>query len=112
MITEKLINIPIYDVPLMVGIFDKEKEAIEKYPEIFTRGTKACVAEDLNTGDIFMIVPSTKLHHLAHECIHVINVIYKQKGIQPQRDNDEHEAYLMGFLFQKIEALIRKHNSN
>lgn len=109
MITERKITIPIYEVPVKIVIFDKEKEVRDKYPEFFSEGTKACTVENFETGDLILILPSYRMSDIAHEGLHLMNCIYRQKGIQPQRDNDEHEAYLIGYIFMRIEKILYEH---
>ena len=45
---------------------------------------------------------------IAHECYHCINFICFDKGIELQLNNDEAQAYLMGWLTDKIwDCLIK-----
>lgn len=39
----------------------------------------------------------------AHEAVHAKNYVYKHAGINPDADNDEHEAYYVGFVTSLIE---------
>lgn len=45
---------------------------------------------------------------VAHEIVHVINYIYLDCGIHLDRENDEPQAYLTGWLFQQIEQFFKE----
>lgn len=47
---------------------------------------------------------------IAHEIVHIINYIYLDIGIHLDRENDEHQAYLTGWLFNEIEKFINQNN--
>ena len=38
---------------------------------------------------------------LAHECLHITNMILNNRGVGITLDNDEAQAYLMEFIFKK-----------
>lgn len=38
---------------------------------------------------------------LAHECVHAVNIAFNCRGIKPDLENDEHQAYL-------VTALVRR----
>ena len=48
---------------------------------------------------------------VVHELEHVKNLIWKSKGYKPQADNDEPDAYLIGWLFEQVDKVIKKHLS-
>jgi hypothetical protein len=45
---------------------------------------------------------------IAHECIHVKNMIFKSIGYKPKRDNDEAEAYFVDYLVNKVTNFYNK----
>lgn len=49
---------------------------------------------------------------IAHEIVHIINYIFIDVGVQLDRDNDETQAYLTGYLFTKIEKFLKKNNKH
>jgi len=38
---------------------------------------------------------------LAHECLHITNMILHSKGVLPSFENDEAQAYLLGWIMKK-----------
>jgi len=45
---------------------------------------------------------------IAHEIVHLINYLFLDVGVELDRVNDETQAYLTGFLFEKIEEFLSK----
>lgn len=48
--------------------------------------------------------PST----IAHEAVHVVNYIYAHVGMEPDADNDEHQAYMVGHVVEYIWETVKK----
>ncbi|MDE5976933.1 MAG: hypothetical protein K2G70_00490 [Turicibacter sp.] len=109
MITEKNIQIPIWDFKVEVCIFDSLEEAQSKYPKFMTDGLLACTVEYLDCSKCKLIIPSNRYSDVVHELEHVKNLVWKAKGYKPHEDNDEPDAYLIGWLFEQVDKLIRKH---
>lgn len=109
MITEKSFIVPIYDFKVEVIIFDNLKEVQRKFPEYMNEGTKACTLEYINDSRCKIIIPSYKYASVVHELEHVKNLIWKAKGYKPSEDNDEVDAYLLEYLYSKVDKIIRRH---
>lgn len=109
MITEKSFIVPIYSFKVEVAVFDDLKEAKNKFPEFMTEGTLACTVEYINGGKCKLIVPSYKYASMVHELEHAKNLIWKSKGYKPQEDNDEVDAYLIEYLYERVDKIIRNH---
>lgn len=109
MITEKSFIVPIYDFKVEIAVFDNLKEAQEKFPGFITEGTKACTLEYTNASKCKLIVPSYKYASMVHELEHAKNLIWKAKGHKSQEDNDEVDAYLLEYLYDRVDKIIRKH---
>lgn len=105
---KKTINIPIYCAKLIV-IFDKDLSYIENkyktkslkdFGAVTLKDESKCrnyvVAFEYNSGSI-----------IAHEIVHIINLIYLDCGIELDRVNDECTSYLTGWLFSEIEKIIK-----
>ena len=43
---------------------------------------------------------------VAHEAKHLVNYIFKDRFVELDLENDEPEAYLLGFIVDKIHALL------
>lgn len=109
MITEKTIHIPVWDFRVEICVFDTIEEAQKKYPEFMTDSLLACTVEYLHNPKCKLIIPSYNYSDVVHELEHVKNLVWKYKGYKPQEDNDEPDAYLMGWLFEQVDKIIRKH---
>jgi hypothetical protein len=109
MITERSFIVPIYDFKIEVAVFDSLKEAQAKFPEFMAEGTKACTVEYFHAAKVKLIVPSYRYSTVVHELEHTKNLLWKSKGHKPQEDNDEVDAYLIEYLYDKVDKIIRKH---
>lgn len=109
MITEKSFIVPIYDFKVEVTVFDKLEEVQSKYSEFMTTETKACTVEYFNIAKVKLIVPSYGYSETVHELEHTKNLIWKAKGYKTQVDNDEVDAYLLEYLYDKVDKIIKKH---
>jgi hypothetical protein len=61
-----------------------------------------------NDGEfvIYMKFKSKKhISTLAHECLHVTNMILERAGVRVDLDNDEAQAYLLGWLMKKLSGV-------
>lgn len=61
-------------------------------------------ALEFESGDYVVWTKKTgkkALSTLTHECLHVANMILKAKGISVDLENDEAQAYLLGWLVKK-----------
>lgn len=45
---------------------------------------------------------------IAHEIVHLVNYIFLDCGIHLDRQNDETQAYLTGWLFEKIHEIVKE----
>lgn len=109
MLTEKSFIVPIWDFKVEVTVFDSIKEARDKYPEYMSDGTKACTLEWPNNPKCKIIVPSYDYRSVIHELEHAKNLIWKAKGYKVDVSNDEPDAYLIEYLYDKVDKIIRNH---
>ncbi len=101
---QKVIEIPIYQGKLTL-ILDKDLKAVEK--KYKTTSLDDFGAVTLKNKDDYRhyVVAFTDKDHLstiAHEIVHIKNYIYLDCAMETDRYNDEPEAYLTGWLFDKI----------
>lgn len=109
------ILVPIYEINVTIVFFDDEQKRDAN--SIFKRllGKKnyipnkaygiTCICEDtgyaifinLSKHDNFICLINT----LVHECLHLMNMIYLEMGIEYDMENDEASAYLMSWLVGK-----------
>ena len=111
MITETNFEVPIFHFKVEVVVFDKLDEAKVKYSEFLPEGADACTVEYVNASRAKVIIPSNNYVCVVHELEHIKNLIWKAKGYKPKEDNDEVDAYLIEYLFEIIDKIIKKHLS-
>ena len=103
------IDIPIYQCKLTI-ILDKDLSYVEK---------KYRTKSLSDYGAVTMRVPNKFSEYvmafeysdgtiIAHEIVHLKNYIYQDKYIKLDKHNDEHEAYLVGWLFDQIDNFLNK----
>lgn len=52
---------------------------------------------------------SLSLNTLGHEVVHMVNGIFKSRGIKLSLDNDEPQAYLTGWVTQTVYQTIKRY---
>lgn len=107
MITEKKFKVPIYDYVVYVMIVDSMEEAVKKHPEI--KGSMYGCTLEYDNPFCKVILPPCNNSTLIHELEHVKNIIWKWIGYTPQAGNDEPDAYLIGYLYEQVDKIIKLH---
>lgn len=44
---------------------------------------------------------------IAHEALHVVNILFQQRGVGYQLDNDEHACYLLQWIVDEITNILK-----
>lgn len=98
-----MIKIPIYNERLNIVFYNENKEIESKYNIEVYQSTEAFTTR-LNNGAILVAFNSDKVNSrvIVHECVHIVNFIFKSKGIDLHLDNDEAQAYLTDYIFELI----------
>lgn len=109
MITKKVINIPIFRLKLKIIIVDELKEALGIEPNIDTEAD-SCVI-DHNNGTATIIIASNDMSIIAHECLHIKNIVWNRIGYFPQALNDEVDAYLLDYIITEVLKVVEKHTN-
>lgn len=61
-----------------------------------------------NAGRIYIAVnDKTTTPMIVHECVHAANSIFRSCGIKLDIDNDEPYAYLLGWIYEKVEQALK-----
>lgn len=63
-------------------------------------------------GASLVAVNSRRGSSIVHEAEHIKNHIWQYIGYTPQRDNDEVDAYLLTYIYDKITQVFYKHKDN
>ena len=109
MLTRQVIQVPIWDFRVEVTVFDNIEELDSKYNRYITPGMLALTLEYEGCSRCELLIPSNDYPSMVHELEHIKNLVWKAKGYKPQADNDEPDAYLIGWLFGKVDKIIKKH---
>lgn len=105
MITQKKMIIPIFDYKLTVLIYDSWSEVRDYFDDDEEpRGiTKSWYGASL------VAVNSKYAASIVHEAEHVKNEMWNYIGYRPQADNDEVDAYVITYLYNKMADVYYKH---
>jgi hypothetical protein len=109
---KKKIRIPIYQFSLTM-ILDKDLSYVEKTYATMPLGEFGAVSLRVPFQYRSYVVAFTDKNHLsniAHEVVHLKNMIYNDICAKLDTDNDEPEAYLTGYLFDEIYNFLHKSN--
>lgn len=107
-------EIPLYKGQLVVIICDeieKIKNIAPNFPhsEIFAHSYgKEYNGEE---GYFILLNPQSKQAKItngiiAHEALHIVNILFQQRGVGYQLDNDEHACYLLQWIVDEVCAVI------
>jgi hypothetical protein len=110
MLTERSFKVPLYEFTVEVKVFDKVEEVRAKFSDVFDSSMLGCTLEHIDCPRCTLIIPATGLSTIVHELEHVKNLIWKYIGYTPQASNDEPDAYLIGYLFEQVEKILKIHN--
>lgn len=101
--------IPIFDYKLTVVIFDKWEE-LERFLPKKEYEEEARAITINQHGASLVAINSKRGSSIAHESEHAKNAIWRYIGYEPQRDNDEVDAYLLTYIYDKITDVFYKHD--
>ena len=106
---KKTIDIPIYGVKLTM-VFDEDFSYVEKKYNLEPIKGRAVTIFDGNNERhvIAAFINKEFISSITHEVVHIKNFIFLKCGAKLDRDNDECEAYLSGYLFEQIYNFINK----
>jgi hypothetical protein len=108
----KTIDIPIYRCKLTMILDDNLKFIEKKYKTTSLDDFGAVTFKDKQKYRHYIVAFTDVFHlsNIAHEIVHIKNHIYLDCAMELDRFNDEPEAYLTGFLFDKIYEFLTKNN--
>lgn len=104
MITKKKTNIPIFDYNLTIVIFDNWEEVKPLF-----KGIKAPGVTTFTYGKAIVAINSKSDRTIIHESEHIKNLIWEYIGYTPQSNNDEVDAYLIAYIYDKIAEVFYRH---
>lgn len=100
-------KIPIYQATVTI-ILDKDLSYVEKKYKTASLSNYGAVTmrDDNHFKKYVLAFEYSDGSIIAHEIVHLINYLYLDCGIELDRVNDEHTAYLTGWLFKKIDKIL------
>ena len=101
------IEIPIYQCKLTI-ILDKDLSYVtKKYKTIDLSDYGAVTMRTPNKHSEYIIAfEYIEGSIIAHEIVHLVNYIFKDRGVKLDIKNDESQAYLTGWLFKEIDKFL------
>ena len=107
-------TIPIFYVSIKVLVGDTMKDILQN--KIFTKEDRELYGRDTaalaftQKDTIYIAVPVGKedVQYLVHEIVHAKNFLYKMRGMSIDINNDENEAYIVQYIYNKCEDAKRK----
>lgn len=107
---KQTIDIPIYCGKLTM-VFDKDLSFVEKkYKTASLEDFGAVTFKDEKKYRHYVaaFTDAKHLSNIAHETIHIKNLIFLDCAMELDRHNDEPEAYLTGWLFDEIYKFLNQ----
>lgn len=108
MTTQKRMTVPIFNYKLVIVIYDKWDEI--KHLDPSGDGNTVAGFTKYQHGSAIVAIQSNHGSSIVHEAEHVKNLIWEFIGYRPQADNDEVDAYLLTYLYNKITDVFYKHD--
>ena len=110
MITKE-IKIPIYFGKLILIYTDNLEKVNQVYnTKIDDSLYDAVVFEPMDKDEYVIAIKVAKWSIIAHEIVHVVNAIFLKCGIELDRNNDEPQAYLTGWVAEEIDKFLKDVN--
>ena len=105
----KKIKIPIYFGKLVIIFTDNLDEVVDKY-KLILKGNEydAFVWEDSIKDEFLVAIKNNKFSVIAHEAVHLVNYIFRKRGVILDTNNDESQAYLTGFIVNEIDKFLKQ----
>lgn len=106
----KTISIPIYFGKLTLIKGKNFKKTNEKFKvEIPSRfGAVTFRNEKADGFEVVVSFVDSNVSLVAHEAIHVCNFIYENIGAKLDIENDEHQAYITGWIVDEMETFLNE----
>lgn len=104
------VDIPIYYGKLIIVISNNYPKVAKRYKieeDISKAGAFVWNDEKNDQLRYYVCVDENIENHLiAHEVVHLVNLIFLDRHIELDRQNDEPQAYLTAWIFKQIEDFL------
>lgn len=104
-------KIPIYFGWFQVVVTDNFKEAEKRLRITGDTPDELYDAYTVRTNSAYTLVikPNLKPSAIAHEGLHVVNMLFEDRGVKLSTDNDEPSAYMLSWVVDKIHIALNNH---
>ena len=109
---KKKFNIPIYFGEVWVIVTNNFEQSCIRWFEhndgiSYDMANAGCDnRKGYNNSYVVIFRESTGIDDIVHECTHLKNKIFKERGIIPDTYNDEAESYLMGYITKRVYKIL------
>jgi hypothetical protein len=106
-VKKKEIWLPIYNGKLVIIGGNDYRNIAKKYAVDMTSNNFEAVSYAILDKDgsynfvVFFTMQTIDIDIIAHEASHLVNKIFKTHSVKYSKDNDEHFAYLLGWITKK-----------
>jgi len=94
-----------YYMNLYVEITDNLLERISELTDNEVTGSGLAISVDYKTDEyeyIMLLDKNASVDIIAHESVHITNMLFRDKQIKWQYNNDEPAAYMVGWIVEQI----------
>jgi hypothetical protein len=112
----KVLDIPIYKGKLIIVLCDDAKELNLKGFDRKVLYAHAFVGEYRGYEGYYIILnplnPHASLNSgtVAHESLHIVNMLFENRGVVYRLDEDEHACYLLDWITNSVHKFLKKEN--
>lgn len=104
---KKEIWLPIYNGKLVIIAGNDYRNIAKKYAVDMTSNNFEAISYAMLAKDgsynfvVFFTIQTIDIDIIAHEASHLVNKVFKSHSVKYSKDNDEHFAYLLGWITKK-----------
>lgn len=99
-------DLPIYYGTVAICIGKNHKKVAKEYNFKIDKNIEAFTYRVEPHNYVIGVKKNVELYNIVHEVVHLVNFIYEDHNIKLSKSNDEHQAYLTGYLFNEIFKLL------
>lgn len=109
----KELPIPIFGGTLIIEIVDNWKKLNKKYNCNFDKTVNGTayysIKDDGSSEFIIAFKGKPEVSLIVHEAIHLVNAIFRYRGVKLDLKNDELQAYFTEWVFETVNNEIQKY---
>lgn len=103
------VKIPIYFGKLIIVVAKNLEELNPFYNTKIEDSLYDAVFFEIKENDEYIIaIKKVEWSIIAHEVVHIVNAIFLKCRIEPDRNNDEPQAYLTGWVTNEIDKFLKE----